>query len=210
MVGANTNQDFTIPVPAGLAVTRLRGLIHAPVDFGAGFVEIDDGAGRFLATVDLPAVAPDQVVVPFDVDISPAQVSASGLGLSFTVREAGRSAQERCGLGERVVLDDLAAVFVGNEPAPTTVANFLPSVLQRLTIYAPMDADGAEAQAVLTLASAVARTYRAAIHGGYGRAIIRAARRPRLPLNSPARSWSNAVMPASVSSTRMRPTSTSR
>ena len=52
-------------------------------------------------------------------------------------------------------------MFVGNEPAPTTVANFLPSVLQRLTIYAPIDADGAEAQAVLTLASAVARMYRA-------------------------------------------------
>jgi hypothetical protein len=160
LVGANTNQDFTIPVPSGLIVTRLRGLIHAPVDFGAGFVEIDDSTGRFLATVDLPAVTPDQVVVPFDVDVSPAQVSASGLGLSFTVREAGLPAPERCGLGERVVLSDLAAVFAGNEPAPTTVAGFLPPILQRLTIYAPTDADSAEAQAVLTLASAVARMYR--------------------------------------------------
>jgi hypothetical protein len=85
---------------SGLIVTRLRGLIHAPVDFGAGFVEIDDSTGRFLATVGLPAVTPDQVVVPFDVDISPAQVSESDLGLSFTVREVGLPAPERCGLGE--------------------------------------------------------------------------------------------------------------
>ena len=155
-----TPTRFTIPVPSGLTVTRLRGLIHAPVDFGAGFVEIDDGMGRFLSTVDLPAVAPDQAAVPFDVDISPARVSASGLRLSFTVRELGLPAPERCGLGERVVLSDLAAVFAGNEPAPTTVAGFFPTVLQRLTIYAPTDADDGEAQAVLTLASAVARMYR--------------------------------------------------
>jgi hypothetical protein len=99
-LAANTNQEFTIPVQSGLIVTRLRGLIHAPVDFGAGFVRIDDSTGRFLATVGLPAVTPDQVVVPFDVDISPAQVSESDLGLSFTVREVGLRALERCGLGE--------------------------------------------------------------------------------------------------------------
>ncbi|MDZ4268954.1 MAG: cellulose biosynthesis cyclic di-GMP-binding regulatory protein BcsB, partial [Mycobacterium sp.] len=46
------------------------------------------------------------------------------------------------------------------EPAPTTIATFFPPVLQRLTIYAPVDADDAEQQAVLTLTSAVARMYR--------------------------------------------------
>ncbi|BBY15076.1 cellulose biosynthesis cyclic di-GMP-binding regulatory protein BcsB [Mycolicibacterium litorale] len=160
LVGANTNQDFAVPVPTGFTATRLRGLIHAPVDFGAGFVEISDTTGRFLATVNLPAVVPDQAVVPFDVDISAAQVSGSKLGLSFTVREAALPAAERCGLGEQVRLSDLTTVFAGIEPAPTTVASFFPAVLQRLTIYAPIDADDGEEQAVLTLASAVARMYR--------------------------------------------------
>lgn len=160
LVGANTNQDFTVPVPIGFAPVRLRGQIHAPVDFGAGFVEISDGTGRSLATVNLPAVAPEQAVVPFDVDITPAAVRAAKLGLSFTVREAALPVGERCGLGERVTLSDLATVFVGGEPAPTTVGTFFPPVLQRLTIYAPIDADDGEEQAVLTLASAVARMYR--------------------------------------------------
>lgn len=160
LVGANTSQSFTLPVPVGFTARRLRGLIHAPVDFGAGFVEISDSRGRFLATVDLPAVTPSQAVVPFDVDISAAQVSNSALGLSFTVREAAIPPDQRCGLGERVVLSDLAAVIAGAEPAPTSVATFFPPVLQRLTIYAPVNADRAEQQAVLTLASAVARMYR--------------------------------------------------
>lgn len=160
LVGADTNQDFTVPVPTGFAPIRLRGLIHAPVDFGAGFVEITDNTGRFLATVDLPAVAPDQAVVPFDVDISAGRVNAAKLGLSFTVREAALPVGERCGLGERVTISDLATVFAGIEPAPTTVGTFFPPVLQRLTVYAPIDADDGEEQAVLTLASAVARMYR--------------------------------------------------
>lgn len=159
LVGANADQDFTLPVPPGFGVKRLRGLIHAPVDFGSGFVEIDDGRGAFLATVDLPAVTPSQAVVPFDVDISAAQVSGSALGLSFTVREAGVPPEQRCGRGERLVISDLAAVVSGSEPAPTTIAAFFPPVLQRLTIYAPVNADAAEQQAVLTLTSAVARMY---------------------------------------------------
>nr|CRL68829.1 cellulose synthase regulator protein [Mycolicibacterium malmesburyense] len=159
LVDGNINQDFTLPLPSGFNVTRLRGLIHAPVDFGAGFVEISDSKGRVLATVSLPEVTPDQAVVPFDVDISAAQADRTSVGLSFTVREAPLPPELRCGLGQRVVMSDLAAVFVGSEPAPTTIASFFPPVLQRLTIYAPNNADRAEQQAVLTLTSAVAKTY---------------------------------------------------
>lgn len=158
--GANTTQDFTVPVPSGFSPVRLRGLIHAPIDFGAGFVEIVDSTGRFLAAINLPAVVPEQAVVPFDVDVSAARVSASAMPLSFTVRQPLIPAPDRCGLGQQVMISDLDAVFVGAEPAPTSIANFLPPVLQRLTIYTPVDADDAEKQAALTLASAVTRLYR--------------------------------------------------
>ena len=160
LLGANNNQDFTVPVPSGFRVARLRGLIHAPVDFGAGFVEIDDGRGVLLGTVDLPAVTPGQAVVPFEVDVSAAEVRDSAFALSFTVRESALPPEQRCGLGQRVVLSDLSTAFDGIEPAPSTIASFFPPVLQRVTIHAPVDADGAEQQAVLTVASAVARMYR--------------------------------------------------
>lgn len=160
LVGANTNQDFAIPVPSGFGPTRLQGLIHAPVDFTAGFVEINDGRGTVLGTVPLPTVAPDQAVVPFTVDLSAGQVAADALQLSFSVREPALPPEARCGLGEQVMLSDLAAVFSGAEPAPRTIASFFPPVLQRLTIYTPVNADDAEKQATLTLASTVARMYR--------------------------------------------------
>lgn len=159
LVGANTNQDVKLPVPSGFTLRRLRGLIHAPVDFGTGFVEIDDSKGTFLATVELPAVTPSQAVVPFDVDISQALVSGSTVGLTFTVREPALPADQRCGLGERLVMSDLSVVFDGVEPPPSTISDFVPPVLQRLTFYAPTDADTAEQQAVLTLTSAFATVY---------------------------------------------------
>lgn len=160
VIGANTTQSVTVPVPSGFGATRLRGLIHAPVDATAGFIEIDDSTGTVLGTIPLPPVAPDQVVVPFDVDISTAAVTDNAVGLTFTVREPPLPQELRCGLGQQVMLSDLVTVFTGAEPAPVTIASFFPPVLQRLTIYAPIDANDAEKQAVLTLASAVARTYR--------------------------------------------------
>lgn len=159
LVGANNNQDFTIPVQPGTSVRRLRGLIHAPIDFGAGFVEIDDTMGTVLATVELPAVVPAQATVPFDVDVSAAKPTRSGIALSFTVREGPISQEQRCGRAEQVQLSDLVAVYSGNEPAPNTLAEFFPPILQGLNIYAPLDADESEQQATLTLASAVAQTY---------------------------------------------------
>jgi hypothetical protein len=188
LVGANDNQDFRLPVQPGFGVRRLRGLIHAPVDFGAGFVEIDDANGTLLATVDLPAVIPSQAVVPFDVDVSTAQVTGSTLGLSFTVREGRIPPDQRCGLGERVVISDLAAVMTGIEPAPTTVASFFPPVLERLTIYTPIDANAAEQQAVLTLSSAVARVYRPQPTA------ISVVRQPRGAAPQPATQFSRAVV----------------
>ena len=188
LVGANTNQDFTLPVQDGFSPRRLRGLIHAPVDFGAGFLEITDGDGRLLATVDLPTVTPAQAVVPFDVDISAARVIESSLGLSFSVREAVLPPEQRCGLGERLTLSDLSAVFAGVEPAPTTIASFFPPVLQRLMIYAPIDADSAEQQAVLALTSAVARMYRPQTPA------VRVVSRPRGAAPPPAPQFTRAVV----------------
>lgn len=185
--GANTTRDFTLPVPSGFSPARLRGLIHAPVDFSAGFVEITDGAGRVLSTVGLPAVVPEQAVVPFDVDISTARITASKVPLSFTVRQPPVT-PDRCGLGQQVTLSDLSAVFTGVEPAPTSIANFFPPVLQRLTIYAPVDADDAEKQAALSLASAVTRMYRPQPVD------VRAVAQPRGATPPPAPQFTRAVV----------------
>ncbi|WP_233716451.1 hypothetical protein [Mycolicibacterium vinylchloridicum] len=156
----NVNQDFAVPLPTGFRPTRLRGLVHAPVNIAGGYLEIDDDRGTFLAAVNLPtAQTADQVVLPFDVDIAAAHVGDATFGLSFTVRQVNPETQN-CGPQQTLNITDLATVFTGAEPAPTSIATFFPAVLQRVVLYAPADADRSEQQAVLTLASTLARAYR--------------------------------------------------
>ena len=148
--------NFTVPLPMGLTPTRLQGMIHTPTNISAGYVEIDDGDGKFLASVDLPPAAPGVAMVPFDVDISAARVRESSVDLTFTTR-ATEVADRNCGPTQHVVLSDLATVFAGTQLPPTTIANFFPTVLQKVTIYLPTDAKSAEQEAVLTLVSTLER-----------------------------------------------------
>ena len=157
-LGPDSTTSFTVPLPTGLTAARVQGLIHQPMNINAGFLEVDDGDGNFLGAVELPPAASAQPVTPFDLDISAARVRASSIDLSFTVRPRD-SAGEVCGPLQQVVLSDMATVFTGIEPPATTVASFFPPVLERVTIYAPTDADAAEQQSVLTLVSTLARLY---------------------------------------------------
>jgi len=156
--GPNSNQDFSVPVPLGLNAVRLHGVIHAPVNLGAGYLEVSETNGAFLGAVNLPPVAANQVVTPFDIDISAARARASAIGLSFTVRQVD-SAGQICGPMQQLVISDLSVGYSGTEPPPTTIATFFPPALQRVTVYAPSDADVSEQQAVLTLVSALVRDY---------------------------------------------------
>lgn len=157
-LSANSKTDFSVPVPTGLTAARLQGLIHAPMNIDAGYLEIADGDGRFLAAVDLPAPSSAQAVTPLDVDISGARIWASMLDLSLTVRPLD-NADRFCGPLQQLSVSDLATVFSGTESAATTISNFLPPVLERVTIYAPTDADAGEQQSVLTLVSTLTRLY---------------------------------------------------
>ncbi|AEV71900.1 hypothetical protein MycrhN_1279 [Mycolicibacterium rhodesiae NBB3] len=152
------NVDFTVPLPMGLTATRLQGMIHTPTNISAGYVEIADGDGKFLASVDLPSAAPGVAMVPFDVDIAAARVRDSSVDLTFTTR-ATEVLDRNCGPTQHVMLSDLATVFAGTQLPPTTIANFFPTVLQKVTIYSPTDANSAEQEAVLTLTSTLERIY---------------------------------------------------
>ncbi|WP_231984647.1 hypothetical protein [Mycobacterium sp. 852014-52144_SCH5372336] len=154
----NSSTSFTVPVPAGLKATRMRGVVHAPVNIDAGYLEINDGAGQLLAAIDLPPAESGRAVTPLDVDISAARAGASTVELSLTLRTR-ETADRFCGPLQQLFISDLATDFTGAESSATTIANFFPPVLEKVVIYAPSDADRAEQQSVLTLASALTRLY---------------------------------------------------
>jgi len=157
IISPDTPQSFSVPIPLGTTAQRLLGRIDLPVDSPAGYLEIQDSQGTFLAAVDLPPVAAGRVTVPLDVDISAARVTGSSIGVSLTARQINDDL--RCRPRQQITITDLSTVFIGDEPAPITIATFFPPVLERVNIYAPDDANQSEQQAVLTLASELARFY---------------------------------------------------
>ena len=166
VLGPDSPRTFTVPVPDGLTPSRLRGTMRAPLNIGAGYLEINDAEGRLLGAVDLPTAGAAQAAAPIDVDISAARVRNSSADLSITVHPLAGAGQysgqypgQFCGPLQQLTLADLATVFTGAEPPVTTIAGFFPPVLSRVTIYAPSDADAAEQQSVLLLVSTLARQY---------------------------------------------------
>jgi hypothetical protein len=159
VVYPNTSASFTVPVPTGLTAVRLRGQMHMPVDIDGGYLEIDDGDGKFLAAVDLPAARSAAATTPFDIDISAARVRASSVDLSFKLSPFNSSGQ-LCDPLMELTISDLETVFTGVEAPVTSVATFFGPVLDRVTVYTPVDADAAEQQAVLTLVSTLASSYK--------------------------------------------------
>lgn len=154
---ADSRQEFQIPEPIGLNAVRLRGVIRPPANLGAGYLEIDDSSGTFLAAVNLPPASAETGATPLDIDISAARTQASAVNLQFTLRQLG--ATEMCGPTPELTIGDLAVDFAGVEPAPSTIATFFPPVLERVAIYVPVDADTGEQQAALTLVSTLTRFY---------------------------------------------------
>ena len=157
-LGPNSPTTFTVPVPAGLTATRLRGNIDVPLNIGAGFLEVEDGDGNLLAAVDVPPVAAARAQTPLDVDLSTARVRGSSVDLSFTVRPVDNGDQF-CGPLRQLNLSNMSTVFTGAESPASTIANFFPPVLERATIFVPIDADAGEQQAALTLVSTLTRQY---------------------------------------------------
>lgn len=156
-LATGTPQDVAIPVPDGTRAQRLQGRIDLPIDSTPGYLEIDDDQGNFVAAVDLPAAGAGRVTFPFDVDISSARQADSRVALTARLRQVDD--ELRCRPREQVTVTDLVTLFTGAEPLPATVAAFFPSVLERVNVYVPADADQSEQQAVLALSSELARSY---------------------------------------------------
>jgi len=161
-VATDNPAKLTVPVPTGLTAVRLRGTIEAPTNFDAGTLDINDSSGRLLAAIDLPPGASDRPAMPLDVALSTAAPAGSSIGLSFVLRpkfDPQNYSNAYCWPRRQLIVSDLSTVFTGVEAPTATIAGFFPPVLQRVTVYTPVDADVNEQQAALTLVSTLAQHY---------------------------------------------------
>lgn len=153
LYGVEGVQTVSIPVQPGLLPTELDATALLPVNAVGGTVEVSQD-DRVISRVPLPADR-GRFVIPLVgarvVDNAVTVLVRSFLSLpdGYCVFDANNPLR----------LIDTEVRYAGQELAPTTIADFLPPVLRKLTLFVPREPSPAESDAAVRLATATVARY---------------------------------------------------
>lgn len=153
LYGLQGTQTLMLPVPPGLAPDALNAIVELPPNVRAGSIAVTQNT-RTLSRVDLPS---DRA--PISIPLAGAEIvdnAITVLLLSQLLPPDGYCLYDTT-IPLRLV--DAAVAYSGRELAPTVIADFLPPVLERLTIFVPESPTRAESDAAVRLTTAVVARY---------------------------------------------------
>ncbi|AEV71321.1 hypothetical protein MycrhN_0686 [Mycolicibacterium rhodesiae NBB3] len=154
LYGLQASQTITVPVPKGLTPGALSADVELPPYVRGGTLFVTQ-EGRTLSRIEL-LVAEN---TPLSIPLTGARVVDNSV--TFTVRSRLLPEEGDCLYDPTVplALTDAAIDYTGKEAAPTLVADFLPPVLQKMTIFTPQQPSVAESDAAVRAATAVVSRY---------------------------------------------------
>ena len=146
----NASTSVTFPVPTGLVPVALKAKVELPANLRSGTLAVSQG-DRTIARLPLPARDLEVVTIPL------AGVQVFGNWATLNLRLSALPLETYCWDPEMPIrLVNGSIAFAGNEKSPTTVAEFLPPVLRKVTIAIPAKPSPAETNAAVQLAAVVA------------------------------------------------------
>lgn len=153
LYGVEGVQTVTLPVQPGLTAAELVATALLPVNVRGGTLEVtqDD---RTLARVPLP---PDQG--PVAIPLAGARVVDNAVTVllrSYLTLPDGYCVYDAT---NPLRLVDASVRYTGQELPPATIADFLPPVLQKLTLFVPSNPSKTESDAALRLVTATVARY---------------------------------------------------
>ncbi|MGZ8815117.1 MAG: hypothetical protein ACXWZI_14315, partial [Mycobacterium sp.] len=154
LYGLQGTQTITVPVPKGLTPGALTADVELPPYVRGGTLIVTQDR-RTLSRIEL-LMAEN---TPLSIPLTGARVVDDAV--SFTVRSRLLPEEGDCLYDPTVPLQlsDAAIDYTGKEAAPTMVADFLPPVLQRMTIFIPQKPSAAESDAAVQVTTAVVNRY---------------------------------------------------
>ncbi|WP_235676799.1 cellulose biosynthesis cyclic di-GMP-binding regulatory protein BcsB [Mycolicibacterium porcinum] len=153
LYGVNGSQTLTIPVPRGLVPAELAATVQLPVNIRGGTLEVTQDQ-RVVSRVPLP---PDQAQIT--IPLAGARVVENAVTVqltSYLTVPEGYCAYDPT---NPLRLIDSDVRFTGIEQSPTVIADFLPPVLSKLTLFVPPDPSQSESDAALRISTAVVARY---------------------------------------------------
>ncbi|MFC8044929.1 cellulose biosynthesis cyclic di-GMP-binding regulatory protein BcsB [Nocardia sp. NPDC057353] len=147
---------LVVPVPPGMAPAALRGTLQVAPDAGAGRIDVEV-QGRVVGSVEVP---PGSSTLPVSLPLAGVPVlngaATVTLHSHLTAMDAGWCADDS---GGTLTLVDATVDYTGDEAQPAVIADFLPPVLNRLTLYLPATPSADETATALELGTAVVARY---------------------------------------------------
>ena len=154
LYGLQGSQTITVPVPKGLTPSSLTADVELPPYVRGGTLYVTQ-EGRTLSRLELLMAES----TPLSIPLTGARVVDNSV--TFTVRSTLLPEEGDCLYDPTVPLQltEAAIAYTGRETAPTMVADFLPTVLQKMTIFTPQKPSVAESDAAVRLTTAVVSRY---------------------------------------------------
>lgn len=145
--------ELTFPVPRGVIPAALHATVELPVKVRSGLITATQG-DRTIARLPLPPTDQAPVAMPLP------GVTVADNAATVTLRVYLTPIEGYClDPTNPLRLTDGSVSFTGTEAAPSSVADFLPPVLKKLTIAIPPNPAGTESDAAVRLAAAVTARY---------------------------------------------------
>ena len=154
LYGLQGTQTITVPVPKGLTPGALTADVELPPYVQGGTLIVTQG-DRTLSRIELLMAES----TPLSIPLTGARVVDNAV--TFTVRSRLLPEEGDCLFDPTVPLqlNDATIDYTGKEAAPTVVADFLPPVLQKMTIFTPPKPSAAESDAAVQVTTAVVSRY---------------------------------------------------
>lgn len=152
--GVQGTQTLVVPVPVGLLPDALTATVELPPLVTAGTLAVTQGS-RTISRVDLPAVERAPISIPLR------GVEVRDNAITVLLRSQLVPPRDYClfDTNTPMRLSEPSVTFTGREVPPRVVAEFLPPILQRLSIFIPEKPSRAESDAAIRLAAAVVARY---------------------------------------------------
>ncbi|WP_157226433.1 hypothetical protein [Gordonia soli] len=145
--------SVVLPVSPGITPTRISGTTQLPPGVVGGYIDVYDGE-RLLSRTSVPNVPSTGISLPL------VGVEVENNAIDITLR-AFLSVAGICQFDSQTPfrLVDLGVSYQGRPAVPTTVADFLPPILDVLDVFVPQAPSPAEGSAAVELAAAVVARY---------------------------------------------------
>lgn len=151
--GQEADRTITLPVQPGLIPSELTATVWAPIDIRRATLTVTQDE-RVISRVDLPQQGPAPVSIP----LAGAQIFDNAITITLSVYLL--PLEGYClDATNPLRLTDIAMRFDGIERPPATVADYLPPVLRKVTIYVPAVPSRPESDTAVKLADAIVGHY---------------------------------------------------